>query len=157
MGTPWSLRAINGRRTVDPIDTVEEWNVTCGENAAKDMLFVVEVYAAWCGPSQAVLSTYKKIKDNNEAKKFKLCKVCADLCPDSSTDAFKEAEETPLLLAKHKVNPRPTFLLFKEGELVAQVEGVSMPTLEKLITEHMPEGLLEEEEVVAEEENEEEN
>ena len=33
----------------------------------------------------------------------------------------------------------------KEGDQVAMVEGVSMPALEKLIGEHMPEGLLEDE------------
>ena len=84
------------------------------------MLFVVEVYANWCGPSAAAISTYKKIKDANEAKKFKLCKVCADV-------AGGEGE----YLEKYKINARPTFLFFRDGEQVAQVEGVSMPTLEK--------------------------
>ena len=39
---------------------------------------------------------------------------------------------------------------FKDGEQVAMVEGVSMPALEKLIGEQMPEGLLEDEPVEAE-------
>lgn len=117
---------------VKPIETIEEWNMICGDDAQKDMLFIVEVYAEWCGPSIAVTSTYKKIKDQNEQKKFKICKVCASLCGG-------EGE----YLEKYTIDARPRFLLFKDGEQVAMVEGVSMPALEKLIGEQMPEGLLE--------------
>ena len=120
---------------VKSIDSVEEWNTISGDAAAKDMLFIVEVYAEWCGPSIAVLSTYKKIKDNNEQKKFKICKVCASLLATEETNP----------LEAYMINARPTFLLFKDGDQVAKVDGVSMPTLEKLINEHMPEGLLEDE------------
>ena len=80
-------------------------------------------------------STYKKIKDNNEQKKFKICKVCASLLATEETNP----------LEAYMINARPTFLLFKDGDQVAKVDGVSMPTLEKLINEHMPEGLLEDE------------
>jgi len=131
------------------IETVDEWLHIAGDEPQKDMLFVVEVYAAWCGPSQAAISTYKKIKDANEQKKFKLCKVCAALGVE-----IAEREKTNPLEKWH-IQPRPTFLLYKEGELVGAVEGVSMPTLERLISEHMPEGLMEDEEEVAEEDNEE--
>ena len=48
-------------------------------------------------------------------------------------------------LEKFKINARPTFLFMKDGEQVAQVDGVSMPNLEKLMKEHMPEGLMEDE------------
>ena len=106
------------------IETVDEWVNICGDDATKDMLFIVETYASWCGPSQAALSTYRKIKEQNEQKKFKLCKVCADLSDDFNGRSTFE-------LSKYKINPRPTFILFKDGEVVAVVEGVSMPTLEK--------------------------
>ena len=125
------------------IETIEEWNMIAGEDPHKDMLYVVEIFASWCGSSQAAISTYKKIKENNEAKKFKLCKVCADM---------GEQEGCAFDFEPYKINPRPTFLLFKDGEQVGRVDGVSMPTLEKLIAEHMPEGLLEEEEVAADDE-----
>ena len=32
-----------------------------GDAAKQDMLYVVEVYAKWCGSSKACLSTYKKL------------------------------------------------------------------------------------------------
>ena len=104
------------------VETPEKWGTICGDAAQKDMLFVVEVYAAWCGPSQAAISTYKKIKDANEAKKFKLCKVCADVVGG-------EGE----YLEQFKILARPTFLFFKDGEQVAQVDGISMPQLEKCV------------------------
>ena len=97
------------------------------------------------------LFKYKKIKDSNEQKKFKLCRVCASL----GADIAEAAKDNPL--EKYKIMARPTFLLFKDGEQVALVEGVSMPTLEKLIGEHMPEGLLEEEDEVAADEEAEED
>ena len=106
------------------IETVDDWVNICGDDATKDMLYIVETYAAWCGPSQAALSTYRKIKEQNEQKKFKLCKVCADL-----SDEFNGRSSFDL--QKYKIQPRPTFILFKDGEQVAIVEGVSMPTLEK--------------------------
>lgn len=116
------------------IETPEQWATVCGEEAVKDKLFVVEVYASWCGPATAAISTYKKLKDEHEGKKFKLCKVCADV-------ASGDGE----YLEKFKINARPTFLFMKDGEQVAQVDGVSMPNLEKLMKEHMPEGLMEDE------------
>ena len=61
------------------IETGDELLKIYGDDFQRDMLFVIEIYAAWCGPSQAALSTYRKIKDANEQKKFKLCKVCADV------------------------------------------------------------------------------
>ena len=83
------------------------------------MLFVVEVYASWCGASIAPISTYRKSKDASEQKKLKLCKVCADL----------ETEDGSL--EKYKLNARPTFIFFVNGDQVASIDGVSMPTLEK--------------------------
>ena len=63
---------------------------------------------------------------------------------------FARVQENPL--EKYKILARPTFILYKDGEQVGIVDGVSMPTLEKLIGEHMPEGLLEEEEAAADDE-----
>ena len=120
---------------VKSIETPEEWLQICGEGFRRDMLFVVEVYASWCGPSQAANSTYRKIKDVHvdAQKKIKLCKVCADL-----QEQLEDPKAAAFDLEKYKINPRPTFALFKDGEQVAIVEGVSMPTLEKCAPLGMP-------------------
>ena len=62
-----------------------------------------------------------------------MCQVCA-------TDV-KGVEE----LVKYAVSARPTFLLYLNGEKVGTVEGVSTPTLEKLIKAYLPVELLGEE------------
>ena len=108
------------------IETGDELLKIYGDDFQRDMLFVIEIFAAWCGPSQAALSTYRKIKDSNEQKKFKLCKVCADVY-----EQLDEKGQGFFDLGKFSINPRPTFVLFKDGEQVGLVEGVSMPTLEK--------------------------
>ena len=131
---------------IKSVETVDEFLNIWGDDAKTDMLFVCEVFAEWCGPSQAAVSTYRKIKDANEAKKFKLCRVCASL----GDEVMERVQENPL--EKYKILARPTFILYKDGEQVGIVDGVSMPTLEKLIGEHMPEGLLEEEEAAADDE-----
>ena len=93
---------------------------------------VVEVYAKWCGPSPACKSTYRKLQDDliDQQKRIRLCQVCA-------TDV-KGVEE----LVKYAVSARPTFLLYLNGEKVGTVEGVSTPTLEKLIKAYLPVELL---------------
>lgn len=50
---------------VKVLETPEEWQAIAGEEPVRDMLYVIEVYAAWCGPSQAAMSTYRKIKATN--------------------------------------------------------------------------------------------
>ena len=138
MGDPVELKSI---------ETVEEWmDVGDSVKFKKDMLYIVEVYAEWCGESMAAKSTYKKIRDEYEMKKFKMCKVCASLGKDIAEAGGENVLEPYEILA------RPTFLLFKDGEQIAKVEGVSMPTLEKLVKEHMPEGFMEEEVVADDDE-----
>ena len=102
-----------------PIETPEAWAKVSGEEATHDMLFVVEVYAEWCGPTLASNSTFKRIKDDfiSEGKKIRCHKICAEVIPE--------------LKEKYALNARPTYLLFVGGDLVAAVEGVSMPSLEK--------------------------
>lgn len=58
------MAKVTGEDIAKTIETPEMWAQICGENATKDMLFVVEVYAEWCGPSTAIWSTY--VKMNNE-------------------------------------------------------------------------------------------
>mmetsp|Transcript_18564 Transcript_18564/g.42728 ORF Transcript_18564/g.42728 Transcript_18564/m.42728 type:complete len:138 (+) Transcript_18564:136-549(+) len=110
-----------------PITSEEEWAKVCGEAAEKDCLFFVEVYAAWCGPSDAILSTFRKLRFDYDGRKIKFMQVCADVTA---------------YLAKYRSTARPSFLFFKEGEQLEVVEGVNAPAIEKIISDHIPEGMV---------------
>ena len=120
--TRMSKDAVPGQDLVS-IETPEHWaELTDAENPKfnRDMLYVVEVYASWCGPSLASNATFRKIKENliGEGKKLRLYKVCADILSEESHGHLRS-------------QARPTYQLWVAGEIVAQVDGVSMPALEK--------------------------
>ncbi len=106
----------------------EEWAALLGDGATKDMLFVVEVFATWCGPSAAIQSTLKRLTMEYAEKKVKFMVANADTHPS---------------LEKYRKTARPTFLFIVNGDQAGVLEGVNMPNLEKLLAEHIPEGLLE--------------
>jgi len=114
------------------LTTEEEWAKVCGDSAEKDVLYFVEVFAAWCGPSDAITSTFRRLKMDLEGRKIKFVQVCADV-----TD----------VLSKYKDTARPHFIFFKEGEQLEVVEGVNAPALEKMVTDHIPEGMVDTEEL----------
>uniref|UniRef100_A0A6T7YMV1 Thioredoxin domain-containing protein n=1 Tax=Prymnesium polylepis TaxID=72548 RepID=A0A6T7YMV1_9EUKA len=122
---------ITGEELAVPIETVEQWTTIAGEHAVKDMLFVVEVFAEWCGPSQAIWSTYVKLYNEYTDRKLKLHKVCAKLETEGGA------------LDKFRTGSRPNFLFYLNGEQVAHVEGVQAPTFEKTIVDFLPDGMLE--------------
>jgi thiol-disulfide isomerase/thioredoxin len=46
-----------------------------GNDYEKDMLHVVEIFCTWCGPSDAVKSTYKRLAVELKGRKVKFYKV----------------------------------------------------------------------------------
>ncbi|KAL1525092.1 hypothetical protein AB1Y20_019964 [Prymnesium parvum] len=122
---------VNGEEIAKTIESTEAWEQICGENAIRDMLFVVEVYAEWCGPSTAIWSSYVKMYHEYSDRKLKIMKVCAKL----ETDGH--------VLDKFLTGSRPNFLFYLNGEQVGHVEGVQVPAFEKAIADHLPEGLVE--------------
>ena len=95
---------------------------------------VVEIYAKWCGPSQACMSTYRMFKDEyiDQKRRLRLCRLCATQLATELTefDAFKS-------------EARPKFWLMHNGEKVGTVLGVNTPALEKLVSTLTPDGYLE--------------
>ena len=53
------------------ISTDEQFAKVYGEAAEKDMLFFCEVFAQWCGPSEAILSTFRRLRMDLEGRKIK--------------------------------------------------------------------------------------
>ena len=59
------------------IDSEEAWAQVSGEAAEKDFLHIVEVFSGWCGPSEAILSTYKRVSLEYPKRKIRFFKVRA--------------------------------------------------------------------------------
>ncbi|XP_043549023.1 thioredoxin domain-containing protein 6 isoform X3 [Chiloscyllium plagiosum] len=135
----------------------EQWD----EMLAVTGLIVVDVYQAWCGPCKAVVSLFRKIKN--------------ELGDDHLHFAVAEADIIESL-QKYRGRCEPTFLFYGGGQLVAVVRGANAPLLQKTIHEQLrtekkvleggaerkvirDEGLSEEqkEEVILVEDNEEED
>ena len=57
------------------IDSEEAWAQVSGEAAEKDFLHIVEVFSTWCGPSAAILSTYKRVSLEYPNRKMRFFKV----------------------------------------------------------------------------------
>lgn len=107
----------------------EGWAKIKGEEAEMGFLLVLEVFSKWCGPSEAIISTVKRISMDFTGRRLKFYQL----------EARADVEE----LAKYAASSRPAFLLFKDGELLEVVEGVNAPLLEKFIGDLCPEGVME--------------
>ncbi|KAJ1617069.1 hypothetical protein T492DRAFT_1152100 [Pavlovales sp. CCMP2436] len=123
------------------LETTAEWEAHTEAAAPKDWLYVVEIYAMWCGPTEAIHSTLKKLNVDYMGRRLKFFLVSAEIA-DS--------------LEKYRLSSRPTFMLFKNGELLETIDGVNTPLLKKYIADHLADGIIDVDEVEATAEGEEE-
>ena len=80
-----------------------------------DKPVLVDFWAEWCGPCQMMLPVIEELA--KEQTEIKVCKVNVD--------------EQMELARQYRVMSIPTFLVFKNGEIIAQTLG-AQPT-EKLL------------------------
>ncbi|MBN3283544.1 TXND3 protein, partial [Polyodon spathula] len=85
-------------------------------------LTVVDVYQQWCGPCRAVVSLFRKIK--NELGDDLLHFATAE------TDGIDSLE-------RYRGKCEPTFLFYGGGDLVAVVRGANAPLLQKTVLEQL--------------------
>ncbi|XP_078085275.1 thioredoxin domain-containing protein 6-like [Mustelus asterias] len=85
-------------------------------------LAVLDIYQAWCGPCKAVISLFRKIKN--------------ELGDDRLHFAVAEADLIDTL-QKYRGKCEPTFLFYGGGQLVAVVRGANAPLLQKCILEQL--------------------
>ncbi|ESO85411.1 hypothetical protein LOTGIDRAFT_107502 [Lottia gigantea] len=100
------------------IETQEEWE----EMMAKEGLWVVDIYQEWCGPCAAMVSFFRRMKNElgDDLLHFATAKV-------DTIDA----------LDKYKGKCEPTFLYFACGVLVAVVHGSQSPLVMRTVTEQL--------------------
>ena len=88
---------------------------------------MVEVFSEWAGPCKSVLPTIKRLrmeKDDESALTFLTVK--AEKC-----DLLDSAKE-------HRGKSEPLFLLFRNGQLKAKIEGANTPMLNTQILTWTP-------------------
>ncbi|XP_078344639.1 thioredoxin domain-containing protein 3 homolog isoform X2 [Oculina patagonica] len=96
------------------VKTQEQWD----ELLSKEGLLVVDSYAAWCGPCKAIVSSFKRLKN--------------ELGDDLLVFATAETDSIDSLEA-YRMKSQPTFLFYAGGILVNVVRGCNCPLLVKTI------------------------
>jgi thioredoxin 1 len=84
-------------------------------------LIVVKFSAEWCGPCQAIAPEFKAL-----AKKY----------ADAVTFVHVDVEELDSLHDGEDVRGLPTFMFFKDGELIDRYSGANVNKLRDSLKEH---------------------
>jgi len=75
-----------------------------------DVPVLVDYWAPWCGPCRMAAPVLEKIAGEYEGR-LKVCKVNVD--------------EERQVASKHRIMSIPTMFLFKDGQVVEQIVGVT--------------------------------
>ena len=74
----------------------------------------MEIFADWCGPSDAVLSTVKNNHVKMMGRKIKW---------------YKANTKEIAALEKYADDAKPRFLFYRDGEVMEAVEGINAPSI----------------------------
>jgi len=89
----------------------------------KDTLLVLDCFATWCGPCKVIAPQVVKFSGTYpNAKFYKL-----------------DVDEVPDVAQELGIRAMPTFMLFKNGEKIAEVVGANPKALEAAIKANLPE------------------
>merc|ERR1712039_573604 len=119
MGNPQPLTTpqIPFKMVVKAITSLEEFNkIINGDKVA-----VIDMWATWCGPCKMISPVFEKLSEGAIAEKVDFYKVDVD-----------EQEE----IAKETgVRAMPTFMFFKNGQKVHEVQGAVPQALQAGLTQ----------------------
>ncbi|EPQ26902.1 uncharacterized protein PFL1_05537 [Pseudozyma flocculosa PF-1] len=87
-----------------------------------DKVAVIDFWATWCGPCRVIGPVFERISDTPAADKIDFYKVDVDA-------QEKIAQEC-------KITAMPTFVFFKNGEVVETVLGANPGALNTAISKH---------------------
>lgn len=89
--------------------------------AEKDSLMVLDCFATWCGPCKQIAPTIVKFSESYPSARF-----------------YKlDVDEVPDIAQELGIRAMPTFLLFRDGEKVAEVVGANAKALEAAIAKEV--------------------
>eukprot|EP00943_MAST-04B_sp_MAST-4B-sp1_P005494 g5494.t1 len=112
---------------IRPIGSQEEWDDFI-QNEAGKKLIVIDIHKKWCGPCAVMRPTFERIFLNTD-ECDKKCEFLAVHCDSGITQLAAYTE---------KATSKPSFVLWKENEVIAKVDGANAPELQTLLSENMP-------------------
>lgn len=89
--------------------------------AAGDKVVVIDFFAVWCGPCKGISPTLEKFSQTYAAN-IVVLKVDVDECEE--------------VAAFYNISSMPTFIFWKNGEILEQFSGANPDRLEKSILQH---------------------
>ena len=90
--------------------SVQEWNAEMFVQSTASGVAVVDFYAVWCGPCKMMMSVLTEAVSEFSDEELKVGKINIENCRD--------------LAAEFNVRTIPTFIVFKNGEVVSRHIGV---------------------------------
>lgn len=107
---------------VHTVSTLTEFEELLKESKNKNKLIVVDFFATWCGPCLRIAPKIEDWSTNDFKDKVLFVKVDVD-----------QAEE---LSQKYEVEAMPTFVFFKDGDVIHRVVGANVDQLKADIEKH---------------------
>lgn len=141
------------------LTTNDEWDAALKggqEGDPNGCLAVVECFASWCGPAEAMIPAMKRINAEMLGRKIKFyqanSKDIAELKKWSTSSrpvfllispggAFRHPVRTRQRMHQMPLTPRLASHRCA-GEQLEVIEGINAPALSKAVDAHIPEGLL---------------